>query len=605
MEKIPLKWRLIVNIFIFTLPIVVLTVLMYRSETVNVDFSLKEYEGNELQKSYENLWQKLVHLQLGTSKSDPAEELKQLESQYVLRADLLQFSDTELAKRKRDNASLQALSSLISEKKWSDAIASVKTAITHLGDTSNLILDPDLDSYYMMDISLLALPQMQDRLSVIMGNLDALYVAGNEVDRRIQAALYATQLEESDLNRIVADSQTAINEDPNFYGSSSSLQEKIPLEIEKLSVSVKAVIEKLRALSRGESIARADLLSAGLKAIDQSFASWNVANSELEHLLKVRIETLKDGRAKSFIYSGLALLVTILISIYIGNTIGQSLTSILRSITRLRDSAGKSEEVSAILQNASQSVHQKVTEQAAAIEETAASIEEINGMLKLSTESSQQAAVVATSANDSAVNGQTEIMAVLNSMKDIAVSSKKIVETITVIDDIAFQTNLLALNASVEAARAGEQGKGFAVVADAVRTLAQKSAVSAKEINSLLKENVTLVDSSQARADLAAKLLHDIVSSVQKVTSLNTEIAGATKEQAVGLLHISKLINEFEHATNENKESMREVSQASEEVFAQVHLLNEIITQLETDVRGRSSKSTKAHEPTAGVLVDA
>lgn len=604
MEKIPLKWRLIINIFIFTLPIVVLTVLMYRSESVNVDFSLKEYEGNELQKSYEALWQELVHLQLGTAEKSPEDSLQKLEAQYHIREELLQFSDAELVKRKREIAGFQELSSLIKEKKWSEAISSVKTAITHLGDTSNLILDPDLDSYYMMDISLLALPQMQDRLASITGNLDALYVNGSDVDRRIQAALYATQLEESDLNRIIADSQTAINEDPNFYGTSSSLQERIPVEVSILSNSVKDVIEKLRALSRGESVERTALFQSGMKAIDQSFASWTVANAELEVLLKVRIQTLQDGRAKSLIYSGLALLVTILISIYIGNTIGQSLTSILKSITRLKQSADTSQEVSAVLQNASQSVHQKVTEQAATIEETAASIEEINGMLKVSTESSQQAAAVATNANASAVHGQAEIMAVLNSMKDIAMSSKKIVETITVIDDIAFQTNLLALNASVEAARAGEQGKGFAVVADAVRSLAQKSATSAKEINSLLKENVFLVDSSQARADQAAKLLHDIVSSVQKVTALNTEIAGATKEQAVGLIHISKLISDFEKATNENKDSMKEVSDASDEVFAQVHLLNEIITQLETDVRGRSAVLQKSSSPSQ-VLAEA
>lgn len=151
-------------------------------------------------------------------------------------------------------------------------------------------------------------------------------------------------------------------------------------------------------------------------------------------------------------------------------------------------------------------------------------------------------------------------------MSEISQSSKKIEEIISVIDDIAFQTNLLALNAAVEAARAGEQGKGFAVVAEAVRALAQRSASSAKDISSLIKDSVSQVDRGSKIADSSGEVLSNIVSSIKKVSDLNNEIAAASSEQTTGIQQISKAMNQLDQASQSNAASAEEIAATSGEI---------------------------------------
>lgn len=290
------------------------------------------------------------------------------------------------------------------------------------------------------------------------------------------------------------------------------------------------------------------------------------------------------------------MLIAILFSVYIGATISESITKIFHSITELKSTAVDSVEVGKKLNTASNAVFVNITKQAAAVEETAASIEEINSMLSISAGQSKEASHMADQTNSIASTGQAEIMAVLTSMNDIAKSSKKIVETLTVIDDIAFQTNLLALNASVEAARAGEQGKGFAVVADAVRALAQKCAVAAKEINQLMKDNVDMINSSQGRADIAVNNLQKIVTSIDKVHSLNKEIAFTSGEQSTALSQIAQAINLFETEQMNNQSSMQNVSEASSQILEQAQTLQKIIQILEIEISGKQKDHGSTNE---------
>jgi methyl-accepting chemotaxis protein len=235
-------------------------------------------------------------------------------------------------------------------------------------------------------------------------------------------------------------------------------------------------------------------------------------------------------------------------------------------------------------------VTDSVTHQSAAIEETAASVEEINSMIKTTAENSRQASELAGLTHQSAQTGSQEVETMLASMNDIAHSSKKIVETISIIDDIAFQTNLLALNASVEAARAGEQGKGFAVVAEAVRALAQKSAQAAKEINELVNDNVQIIDHGKSGADRSSKSLKEIMNYIQKLTTLIQEIATASGEQSAGINQISVALNEIEAESMKNQQGLETVTGSSKALSSESNQLNVVIGNLESEVLGNKKR---------------
>ncbi|HJV70806.1 methyl-accepting chemotaxis protein, partial [Ideonella sp.] len=205
------------------------------------------------------------------------------------------------------------------------------------------------------------------------------------------------------------------------------------------------------------------------------------------------------------------------------------------------------------------------TEQAASsLQQTASSMEQLTSTVRQSADSATQASQLAGTASAVAQRGGEAVSQVVTTMEEINHASRKIGDIIGVIDGIAFQTNILALNAAVEAARAGEQGRGFAVVATEVRTLAQRSAAAAKEIKALIDDSAGKVDTGSKLVDQAGATMHEVVTSVQRVADIMSEISAASLEQTSGIEQINLAIGQMDQVTQQNAALVEEAAATAE-----------------------------------------
>ena len=226
---------------------------------------------------------------------------------------------------------------------------------------------------------------------------------------------------------------------------------------------------------------------------------------------------------------------------------------------------------------------QRTEEQAASLEQTAASMEQLTSTVQLNASHAGQAEQLVTQASAVAVRGGNEVDGVVRTMDAISDSSRRIADITNVIDSIAFQTNILALNAAVEAARAGEQGRGFAVVAGEVRTLAQRSAVAAKEINALINESVSRVEDGARQAGAAGRTMREVVASVGQAVTLVREIAGASAEQSTGIGQVNQAVAQMDGVTQQNAALVEEAAAAAASMREQAGRLTQLVRRFQVD----------------------
>lgn len=291
-------------------------------------------------------------------------------------------------------------------------------------------------------------------------------------------------------------------------------------------------------------------------------------------------------------------LVIVLLLLFVAHKVS---TSVLTISNRLSDSNEQVSSAIIQLKASGSNLSSSATESAASLQETVASLEEITSMVRLGSNNAKMAAELATNSKVAAENGASEIQNLITSMNAISTSSKKIEEITSVIDDIAFQTNLLALNAAVEAARAGEQGKGFAVVAEAVRTLAQRSSSSAKDISTLIKDSVQQISKGSVIADKSGSILTNIVGSIKKVSDLNNEIATASQEQASGIDQINTAMSQLDQAGQVNAASATEIASATDEINNLISVSTDLNRHLNVIIAGQTN-AVDSNEPTAKIL---
>jgi methyl-accepting chemotaxis protein len=488
---------------------------------------------------------------------------------------------------------------------YSAYIDAVVALIGQATDGSNLTLDPDLDTYYLMDVSVGAAPILSEGAAKLRDVSTAVAASGKPVrdeDQRlivasaVTAELFEARVE-AGLNKVFG-----IHGD---YQADFKIGDLLPRlrAFRELALSGKA--ERGSLVDNGGAVVNA-LADAQGKMIDR-----------LDELLKARV----DGLARQRVLVMTAVTVALLLGGYLFYSfylvmeagLGEARHH-LRAITggdlttspspsgkdeaaqlmfELRDmQASLRGMVLRVRRSSDQIVHSSSeiasgamdlsgrTEQAAAnLEQSAASMEEISSTVKATSGHTDEASSVARRNAEAATEGGRVMHEVAATMEGIRASSGKISEIIGTIDSIAFQTNILALNAAVEAARAGEQGRGFAVVASEVRTLAQRSAAAAREIKTLIGASVEQVEVGTAVVRKAGASIEDIVSSSQRVDQLLGEVATGAREQTLGIGQIGQAVQELDRMTQQNAALVEQTAAAASAMKDQAHTLAEEVSR--------------------------
>jgi len=324
-------WKRIVLVGVTgALPLfLVALVLIHVAYSDAVDFGLQEQRGNAFERPLEHLLELVPAYQLAARRQlagEPAAGLTLTESRREIDEGLravaaaydgelgraLQFSDAELLARHRPNARLSVvrdawlrlkqapLEVAASAEGTTVILECLRSMIQHAGDTSNLVLDDDLDSFYVMDITLAALPQTEQRLTEITTRVGAWLRLGQLRENAQQIAVMAALLRQADLARITRDAQTSLSEDARFNGQSPSLQRNLPAAVARLEAADQRLLALLDRIVTDQAVSADELEAAGRSASDASFRLFDVGVSELDRLLAARVRAIRSRRLQAY-----------------------------------------------------------------------------------------------------------------------------------------------------------------------------------------------------------------------------------------------------------------------------------------------------------------
>lgn len=535
------------------------------------NFSKKEQNGVEYIKPVKNL---ILDLQK-YRENDPSitQDSIQKDIEEIDKADAKYNKEMKI--EDKWSTLKESLSKINHNKSQNTELISQSTAIMdQVTNQSNLILDPDLDTYYLMDSYCL-------RFSNIIGKIfslksEGLKKLGKQPYNQLEIIRTSVLLEEQ--NEILKANLAVI------YGFNPSTKAELD-EVSNNSYNAnKEFLSLTNKIVAGAKIKPAIYAASANKAISENKKADEIYANLLYELAGKRVQ-------KYLSQEPISVLITIVALLILGYLFAGFYLSLTSSVEEISNNLyGVTEEVesaSTDLYSSSQRLAEGNMEQAAAIQETASTLEESTSMVNQNTENTRVAATLAKQAKDLAQKGSSDMAEMMNSMTELKSSSDQIAKIIKVIDEIAFQTNILSLNAAVEAARAGDVGKGFAVVAEEVRNLAQRSAEAAKDTSVIIEGNISLSEKGVKAARQTNEALNEINIQVQKVSEIIDEVAVATEEQSQGIGQINKAMSQMTIVTQNNATIADGNVSAITSLSEQVGKMKEIISGLISLITGK------------------
>ena len=590
----------------FALPIAVLAWQYIGDKADAIAFSAKERDGVAVVREALPLLhllqqQRLVDAQLASA--DPAlasklrEQWARLETTQKAHGEALGTTD---AYRKLVDASSAAAPGSDTAAQFAartPQIVALIDLLTAAADGSNLTLDPDLDTYYLMDAAIVRLPAMAEGLGQL-----ASPAAGASAALDLAAMRHvAAHGETFKLNQaaLAAGLGKAVGYNPGI---------KAALQVDASLAAFDAVRAQTEQLLAGRG--RADAASRQ-KAMSAIFELAQHSSDELDRLIAERVARLETSRNLTIGVLAFSLLAALYLfmafrkvldgglrevafhidSMRSGdlttrprawgkdevaglmNTLVEMQQSLRRIVVQVRGASDHIVVSSTQITTGAHDLSARTERSAANLQQSAAAMEEISTTVHQTAGSARDASVIAGTNSSVASRGGEIINTMVQTMQDIHASSSRIGDIIGTIDSIAFQTNILALNAAVEAARAGEQGRGFAVVASEVRALSQRTASAAREIKELITNSVDQVASGAQVVQQAGSTIREIVETSQQVHRLLSEIATSADEQSRGVAQTTQAVQDLDQVTQQNAALVEQTAAAAQSLQQQAQAL--------------------------------
>jgi methyl-accepting chemotaxis protein len=481
--------------------------------------------------------------------------------------------------------------------------------LSQAADGSNLTLDPDVDTYYMMDAVTTKVPALVETIAQLADTAAAAAAAGRATSPEQRRADRLAVVAESASSAL----QGAINK---VLAARPDLAKALSLE--RASTAVREAVGAASAALDAGTFAQegAMVATTGGAAIEALRVAQQAQIDALDAALVVRIGGLEHRRN----LIAVLVIVTLLLAGYLFRAfylatrgglqevgwhidamargdltrspqpwgrdeaahlmqaLATTQASLRQIVSRVRTGADSIVGASAEISAGSLDLSGRTEETAASLEESAASMEQISTTVRGTADNARRGAEIASANAEVARRGGEVIGDVVRTMDEIQKASARIASIISVIDGIAFQTNILALNAAVEAARAGEQGRGFAVVAGEVRSLSHRSAEAAREIKALINATVREVETGSSVVRSAGETMQRLVVNAEELQALSIAIADAANQQDAGVSQVGSALQDLDRSAQQNASLVEQTASAAGQLKDQAVSLAETVS---------------------------